>query len=80
MALDRSKVDVHVVDIDPFVNNEFCGFSIHWAGNIGFGEYTIYKAKDSDRWCANSEMMDSQDDKWFLNLLLCDLADQLVID
>lgn len=26
MALDRTKVKVHIVDIDPFVNDQFCGF------------------------------------------------------
>lgn len=76
--LDRDKVDVEITDIDTFDNEEFNGFMIRWSGNIGFGEYTIYKDKKSGKWHADSECMDSTDDHWFLNLLLNDLANNLI--
>lgn len=80
MAIDKSKAEVHVVDIDPFVNDQFCGFKIHWAGNIGFGEYTIYKEAGSDQWRADSEYMDDENDTWLLDLLLEDFKMHLIID
>ena len=80
MALDRTKVKVQIVDINPFVNDQFCGFKIYWDSNIGFGEYTIYKAAGTDEWHADSELMDSDDDKWFISLLLEDLKQILHID
>ena len=80
MAIDKSKVKVHVVDIDPFVNDKFCGFKIQWTGNIGFGEYTIYKKAGTNWWHADSECMDDKDDTWFLDLLLKDFKAHLTID
>ena len=67
--LDREKVDVEVVDIEPFVNEKCRGFTIYWQGNIGFGQYTIYKSADDDQWRGDSEYMDSDDDTWFLDKL-----------
>ena len=79
--MDRSNVDVEVIDLDPFVNKNTVGVTIHWVGTPGFGEYTLYRRVDEETWHADSEFMDSQDDKWFLNLLLKDLVDKrLIID
>lgn len=70
--IDRDKVQVQVTDIDTFKN----GMTIRWSGNIGFGEYTIYK--DMGVWKADSECMDTTDDHWFLDLLLKDVANRLI--
>lgn len=70
--IDRSTVKVRVTDIDTFKT----GFVIKWEGNIGFGEYTIYK--NQGVWKADSECMDTDDDHWFLDLLLRNMADRLI--
>lgn len=68
--LDRSTVEIEVVDIEPFVNEACCGFTIYWKGSIGFGQYTIYKSAVDNQWRADSEYMDSADDTWFLDKLI----------
>lgn len=69
MLLDREKVDVEIVDIEPFSNEHGRGLTIYWQGSIGFGEYTIYKNAQDDKWRADSEYMDSKEDIWFLDKL-----------
>lgn len=78
--LNKDDVRVEVNGLQPFVNSEYQGFSIIWSGNIGFGEYTIYQnVDDPNKWKAESECMDSQEDKWFLKKLLENFIDQLEI-
>ena len=74
---DRESVDVEVLDIDTFDNGGCKGVTIRWVGNIGFGEYTIYKGTDG-KWRADSEYMDSKDDHWFLDLLLNDFVSKRI--
>ena len=64
------KINLDAYEIEPFINEKYVGFVIKWDSDIGFGEYTIYKAVDSDKWQADSEHMDSNEDKAFLNELL----------
>ena len=79
-SLNREDVRVEVDELQPFVNDEYRGFKIMWSGNIGFGEYTIYQnVDDPNKWKADSEYMDSQEDKWFLKKLLENLVEQLEI-
>lgn len=78
--MDRSKVNVEVCDVEPFANNKYKGFTLTWSGNIGFGEYTIYQnADDPDKWKADSEHMDTTEDKWFLKLLMEDFINKLEV-
>lgn len=70
--LNRNEVHVKVDDIVTFDN----GFEIHWHGNIGFGEYNVYKDKNGV-WHADSECMDSNDDRWFLRLLMENFINQI---
>ena len=67
--LERDKVNVEIIDIDPFVNEKCKGFIIRWSSNIGFGEYTIYKTTEDNQWRADSEHMDSEGDTWLLEKL-----------
>ena len=66
--LDKNEVKVAVDNIRLFDD----GIVIEWSGNLGFGEYTIYK-DDKETWHVDSERMDSIDDMWFLKLLINDL-------
>lgn len=43
---------------------------IDWSSNIGWGQYTLYKNQDEQVWKGESETMDSNEKKEFLQLLL----------
>jgi len=78
--LNRDEIQVEVCGLQPFENEKFRGFSLIWAGNIGFGEYTIYQpANDQSVWFAESEHMDSKDDKWFLKKLMNDFIEKIEV-
>lgn len=79
MLLNGKEIEVHVDDIEPFINEQYTGFKILWSGNIGFGEYTLYKKiGNNDEWFWDDEYMEtSEGDKTFLKLLLNDFARQL---
>ena len=80
MILHGREVEIYVDDIEPFVNEQYTGFKILWSGNIGWGEYTIYKKIGEDEWYADDEYMeDPLDDKEFLNLLFQDFAKQVKV-
>lgn len=64
------KINLDAYELEPFVNEKYTGIVIKWDSDIGFGEYTIYKANGSDKWQADSEHMDNNEDKAFLNELL----------
>jgi hypothetical protein len=64
------KINLDAYEIKPFINEKYVGFVIKWDSDIGFGEYTVYKAVGSDKWQADSEHMDNNEDKAFLNELL----------
>ena len=64
------KINLDAYEIEPFINEKYVGFVIKWDSDIGFGEYTIYKAIGSDKWQADSEHMDNNEDKAFLKELL----------
>lgn len=78
--LNNDEVKVRIDDIEPFKNDRFRGFKILWSGNIGFGEYTIYRAEEDEQWRAESECMDTTDNKEFLALLLKDLMNQIEVE
>lgn len=67
---DVNEINLKIEDLIPFVNEDFFGFVVEWTSNIGWGEYTIYKNKDSNQWFANSEYMDNNEDKDFIKKLM----------
>ena len=73
------KINLDAYEIEPFINEKYMGFVIRWDSDIGFGEYTIYKAVGSDKWQADSEHMDSSEDKAFLIELLSQFVNSLEI-
>ena len=80
MAIDRNKVEIEVVELQPFTNEKYTGFKLIWCSNIGFGEYTIYQdANNPEKWFGDSECMDGNDDKWFIKLLLENFIEKLEV-
>lgn len=75
----RDNIKVEVDDIEVFDNEKYKGLKILWAGNIGFGEYTIFQDKKDNKWYAESECMDKQSNKGFLNLLVSQLIDNIQV-
>ena len=65
-----NKINLEIEEIIPFCNTKASGLYIDWSSDIGFGGYTIYREHGSDKWEAQSEYMDSNDDKNFLKKLL----------
>ena len=69
----RYKVDeinLEIVDVIPFVNDQAVGFVIQWASDIGWGEYSFYKFDGSNEWAADSEGMDNDEDNDFVKELM----------
>lgn len=67
-SVDTINLDAY--EFEPFVNEKYTGVVIRWDSDIGFGEYTIYKAIGSYEWCAQSEHMDNNKDKDFIKELM----------
>lgn len=68
-SFEVDKINLDAYEFEPFINEKYVGFVIRWDSDIGFGEYTLYKAVGSDEWKADSEHMDSKEDKAFLKEL-----------
>lgn len=73
------EIHLQIDDIAPFVNEKYIGFLIEWSSDIGFGEYTVYRTCDSKEWKADSEHMDSNEDKDFIKELMKLFIEQLNI-
>lgn len=74
-----SEYELKLDKIGTFVNSKYSGIVLEWSGNIGWGEYTIYKEYGSDEWFAESECMDRGEDKDFLRELLKQFADKVKV-
>ena len=74
-----SEHELKLDKIEPFANSKYLGVVFEWSGNIGWGEYTIYREYDSDEWIAESEGMDRGEDKDFLRELLKQFADKIKV-
>ena len=80
MILHGREVEVHVDDIEPFVNDQYTGFKILWNGDIGWGEYIIYKGIGEEGWHIDDEYMeDPEGDTAFLKILFDDFIKQLEV-
>ena len=67
MILHGREVKVQVDDIEPFVNEKYSGFKILWSGDIGWGEYTLYKKQKGQ----NVPLFDSN---YFTNTYKCSIC------
>lgn len=62
-------INLEIIGIHPFYHSdENNGFVIEWDSDIGFGQYIIYKTHDG--FVADSEHMDSNEDKDFIKELM----------
>lgn len=71
--------ELESVDVTPFSNEKFDGIEIKWCSNLGFGTYTLHHVKDSSNWVADSEHMDSNENKKFLRELLQKFIDEVEV-
>lgn len=81
MGRKNNIEDIHLelISAEPFNNDRFSGVCLSWQSDIGFGQYEIYKAKDSNQWVADTETMDFGEDKDFGRKLLQLWMDEVVI-
>lgn len=77
--IEFSKVFARCESVYPFDAEGVEGIVIEWSGNIGFGQYTLYK-DEQGFWRGDSEHMDSQKEKDFLRYLLNDFVEQIKLD
>ena len=64
-----NTINLEIIGVHPFYHsNENNGFAIEWDSDIGFGQYIIYKTPDG--FVADSEHMDSNEDKDFIKELM----------
>lgn len=73
------EIHLQIDDFVPFVNDNHMGFIIEWSSDIGFGEYTVYKSNDNNKWYGDSEFMDSNEDKEFISELMRLFVEKLLI-
>lgn len=64
------EIDLKIGGVYPYSNAKWEGFEIHWTSKIGFGTYNIYRSRGSNKWYADSESMDFNDDKEFITELM----------
>lgn len=69
-------IDVEAFE-SPLTHNDV--IRIAWSGSSGWGEYVIRKG-NSGKWFADSECMDSEDNKDFIKALLAKFVDDLIVD
>lgn len=74
-----NEIHLQIDDLIPFSNGIYVGFTIQWHSDIGFGEYTVYRSAGSNEWQADSEHMDSNEDKDFIKELMKLFVDELNI-
>lgn len=78
-GFDPNSINLTVENVRPFLVDDIGGIVIEWSSDIGFGEYTFFKRKDRLLWAAESETMDSDEDKAFGRKLLELWMDQILI-
>lgn len=72
-------INLEIVGFYPFYHtDDNNGFVIEWESDIGFGQYTVYKTPEG--FVADSEHMDSNEDKDFIKELMRLFIENLKID
>ena len=72
----RHKVDeinLTIKEVIPFINDDREGYLIDWSSDIGFGTYKLFRSttpEDNQWWYGDSEFMDDDNDKAFIQELM----------
>ena len=75
-TLDESTLEIidiwanRIPPIEGINTEEIQVVGIDWSCNLGWGRYELYFEEDGTKITADSECMDSNDDKTFLKALL----------
>ncbi len=79
----RSEIkDIHlsIDDVNTFADSEYSALILSWSADIGFGQLTIYKESDDDKWHADTETMCSAEDKELLRAALNKWVDEIDVN
>lgn len=79
---DVKQIHLKIDNVRTYQSKEYEGFCISWSSDIGFGEYNIYKKADDETntWHGDSECMDINEDKAFLDELMRIFVSSIQID
>ena len=75
----KHNVDEINLTIDDIKMSEYYIF-FSWSSDIGYGQYSIFYDKETGKWSADTEYMDSDEDKAFGRKLFELLMDKVKID
>lgn len=77
----KKEIKLYDIEVEAYQNsNDTEVICIRWSGNIGFGEYTIYRPKNKVGWIGDSECMDTNNNKEFLKLLLDKFIESITVE
>ncbi len=78
---NKDELNVEIVDVWPIDSELYhtSGIGIDWMANIGWGQYILTFGEDG-KLHADTEFLDSNDDKRFTKAVLTALADEIIID
>lgn len=77
---DVLNINLQIDDIEVSVSsNGDIRIYMYWSSNIGFGEYALLYDKEQNAWFADSECMDSNDDKAFLTELMSKFIEKVEV-
>lgn len=71
--------NLSVNDMHCFENSRGEGIIISWSANIGYGELTLYRGNEDNKWQADTECMCKGDDKEFIRMVLNKLVDGMEV-
>lgn len=66
--------------VEPYKTKEYECIVFKYADEeFGFGEYTLFKKNNEDKWYGDSDYMDTNNDKAFLQALMSNFLEQIEI-
>ena len=78
----KHEVVINDIEVEAFesgIKDVHDVIRINWSGNIGWGMYTLHKDNEG-YWIADSECLDSNDDKSVLKALFNKFVDEIVVE
>lgn len=71
--VNKIKLQINEVELSE------CSILFRWSSGIGWGEYSLWYDKEKNEWKADTELMDSNEDKAFGRKLFELLMDDVTI-